>query len=221
MITHTEENYLKAIYKISEKNKQSVSTNAISERISTTAASVTDMIKRLSSKSLVNYEKYKGVTLTENGNRHATNLIRKHRLWEVFLVDKLGFQWDEVHELAEELEHIKSEQLTNKLDSYLGHPKFDPHGDPIPNAEGKFTLRAQTPLTSMAVDSKGILIGVRVHDKPFLSHLNGLNIKLGTKLNVINSNNYDGSVTVMIDDIKEATLSHKVANNLLIKINHQ
>jgi len=219
MITHTEENYLKAIYKISEKNKQSVSTNAISERISTTAASVTDMIKRLSSKALVNYERYKGVTLTEDGNRHATNLIRKHRLWEVFLVEKLGFQWDEVHELAEELEHIQSEELANKLDSYLGNPKFDPHGDPIPNAEGKFTLRAQTPLTAMGVETQGTLIGVKVHDKPFLSHLNSLKIKLGTKLNVLSNNNYDGSVTVLIDEEKEATLSHKVANNLLIKTN--
>ncbi len=127
-ITHAEENYLKAIFKISEKEARAASTNAIAAEMQTTAASVTDMLKRLAEKSLIDYERYRGVELTEAGNRLATALIRKHRLWEVFLVDKLGFAWDEVHDLAEQLEHVEGNNLVDRLDTFLGYPKFDPHG---------------------------------------------------------------------------------------------
>ena len=130
-ISHTEENYLKAIFKISERDGKPASTNAISSEMNTSAASVTDMIKRLSDKTLIHYERYRGVTLTKRGEQIATHLIRKHRLWEVFLVDKLHFSWDEVHEIAEQLEHIKSQRLVERLDEYLAFPKFDPHGDPL------------------------------------------------------------------------------------------
>ena len=146
MPSNTIENYLKAIYKISEKEQKTVSTSAISNEMNTTSASVTDMLKRLSYKELINYKKYRGVTLTKEGNRIATNLIRKHRLWEVFLLKHLNFRWHEVHDIAEELEHIDSDDLIERLDGFLGHPKFDPHGDPIPNKDGKITLRSQIPL---------------------------------------------------------------------------
>jgi len=220
MISQTEENYLKAIYKISEKDKKAVSTNAISEKMSTSAASVTDMIKRLSSKGLVNYEKYKGVTLSDTGNKHATNLIRKHRLWEVFLVKQLNFNWEEVHDIAEQMEHINSQALVNRLDDYLGNPKFDPHGDPIPNAEGRYTLRSQIALSELSVGDGGTLIGVKIHDRPFLEHLNSLNIKLGTQLAITNRNAYDGAVTVILDNDKEKMLTNKVSTNLLLRKNN-
>ena len=137
MLTHSEENYLKAIYHLSLIEDNGVSTNAIAQKMNTKASSVTDMIKKLSEKGFMNYQKYQGVSLTKEGKMTAKMVIRKHRLWEVFLVEKLDFSWDEVHIVAEELEHIKSEKLINKLDAFLGFPKEDPHGDPIPNAKGE------------------------------------------------------------------------------------
>jgi DtxR family Mn-dependent transcriptional regulator len=131
----TEENYLKAIYKLSRKGDSGVSTNALAERMDTKASSATDMIKRLSTKKLVDHKKYQGVTLTEKGRKVAVDIIRKHRLWEVFLVEHLGFGWDEVHDVAEQMEHISSPLLVERLDRFLNHPKYDPHGGPIPDAE--------------------------------------------------------------------------------------
>jgi len=217
MITQTEENYLKAIYKIGEKEKKPVGTNAISGQMKTTAASVTDMIKRLSEKELVNYEKYKGVTLTQKGNKHATNLIRKHRLWEVFLVEKLNFRWEQVHDIAEQMEHINSDNLITRLDAYLGHPRFDPHGDPIPNAEGKFTLRVQNQLSEISPNRKVQLIGVKEHDFPFLEYLNSLNIALGTTLEILEEISFDKSLKIKIDNNKETIISNKVAQTLLVR----
>lgn len=217
MITQTEENYLKAIYKIGEKEKKPVGTNAISGQMKTTAASVTDMIKRLSEKELVNYEKYKGVTLTPKGNKHATNLIRKHRLWEVFLVEKLNFRWEQVHDIAEQMEHINSDNLITRLDAYLGHPRFDPHGDPIPNAEGKFTLRVQNQLSEISPNRKVQLIGVKEHDFPFLEYLNSLNIALGTTLEILEEISFDKSLKIKIDNNTETIISNKVAQTLLVR----
>ena len=137
-LSKTEENYLKAIYKIAERKNKSASTNTIAMYMGTAPASVTDMLKRLAGKQMINYERYKGVTLTTIGGREATQLIRRHRLWEVFLASRLRFSWEAVHDIAEELEHIKSEELVNRLDAYLDYPKFDPHGDPIPNRASEF-----------------------------------------------------------------------------------
>ena len=220
MATQTEENYIKAIYKITEKNQGSANTNAIAAHLSTTPASVTDMIKKLSAKDYFHYEKYRGVQLTEKGIKVATELIRKHRLWEVFLVDKLGFSWEEVHDLAEELEHIDSKELITRMDNFLGNPKFDPHGDPIPNAEGRYTLRNQIALSEFSVGEAGTLIGVKVHDRPFLEHLNSLNIKLGSEMSLVEKNNYDGAVTILLDSENQMMLSHKVCSNLLLRRNH-
>jgi len=217
MITQTEENYLKAIYKIGEKEKKPVGTNAISRQMKTTAASVTDMIKRLSEKKLVNYEKYKGVTLTASGNKHATNLIRKHRLWEVFLVDKLNFRWEQVHDIAEQMEHIDSDNLITRLDAYLGHPRFDPHGDPIPNAEGKFTIRVQNQLADISPNRKVNVIGVKEHDFPFLEYLNSLKIALGTSIEIIEEISFDKSLKIKIDDLNETIISNKVAQTILVR----
>lgn len=216
-ISHTEENYLKAILKIAEKEKKSASTNAISKQMSTTAASVTDMIKRLSEKNLINYKKYHGVSLTPQGNQVATSLIRKHRLWEVFLVDKLNFGWDEVHDIAEQLEHIQSDPLIEKLDAYLGHPKFDPHGDPIPNAEGKFTLRNQKTLSLFSIGMQGHLVGVRTHETPFLQYLNDIKLQLGSHIKVVKVNSFDHSMEIQIEKGEHALITNTVSQNLFLK----
>lgn len=216
-ISQTEENYLKAIFKIVERDDKPANTNAIAAEMNTKAASVTDMVIRLSEKELINYEKYKGVTLTMIGNRLATHLIRKHRLWEVFLVEKLQFSWDEVHDMAEQLEHIQSEALVERLDSFLGFPKFDPHGDPIPDAEGIFTFRKQSPLLDLHTGEKGIVVGVQDHTASFLQYLDRLNLVLGTEVEMVERFEYDESVKIVINRDKEQVLSKKVAQNLFVQ----
>lgn len=216
-LSTAEENYLKAIFKISERAQKSASTNSIAKQLSTSAASVTDMIKRLAEKQLIDYEKYKGVNLTSLGNKMATQLIRKHRLWEVFLVKKLRFSWDQVHDIAEQLEHIESAELTMRLDAFLDYPKFDPHGDPIPNADGKFTIRSRTPLSDMHKGQEGMLVGVKEHQTDFLQYLNSLNIKLGTSIMVLETMPYDGSMKVQLDHKTEILVTAMVAQNLLLR----
>lgn len=217
MVTSTEEDYIKAIFKITERNQGTASTNSIAEHLSTSAASVTDMLKRLSEKEYFNYQKYKGVSLTNKGLDLATQLIRKHRLWEYFLVEKLSFTWDEVHEIAEQLEHVKSDKLIEKLDAFLDFPKYDPHGDPIPNAEGKFTIRTQVSLFHLGLGEEGIVVGVKEHDKPFLHYLDKLKIKIGSKLKVINQLDFDHSKEILIEDDGQTVLSHKVCSNIYVK----
>lgn len=217
MATETEENYIKAIYKITERNQGSASTNAIAAHLSTSPASVTDMLKRLSEKEYFHYEKYKGVYLTSKGIEMATDLVRRHRLWEVFLVDKLGFAWHEVHDLAEKLEHVHSDDLIKKLDDYLGNPKYDPHGDPIPNAEGKFTIRNQVSLQTLIPEESGIVVGVRDHDSVFLEYLNNFGINLGTKIKVLSHIEFDHSKNVLLDEEREQVLSHGACTKLFVK----
>jgi DtxR family transcriptional regulator, Mn-dependent transcriptional regulator len=216
MISHAEENYLKAIFKIAEKDDKAVNTNAISAAMQTTAASVTDMLKRLAEKNLVQYERYKGVLLTAEGSRLATALIRKHRLWEVFLVDKLGFSWDEVHDLAEQLEHVQGEALVQRLDVFLGRPRFDPHGDPIPDAEGRWVFRPQSALAILEPGAQGVITGVQEHSTAFLQYLGQQGLTLGISLEIIERFAFDQSVRVRTGAGEELTLSEKVSKNLLI-----
>ncbi len=217
MATETEENYIKAIYKITEKNQGSANTNAIAAHLSTSPASVTDMLKRLSEKQYFHYEKYKGVYLTSKGIKLATTLLRRHRLWEVFLVDKLGFAWDQVHELAEKLEHIDSDNLIQRLDDFLGNPKYDPHGDPIPTADGKFTIRNQVTLQSLSKGESGIVVGVREHDSSFLQYLDILGINLGTSIEVLSNIDYDHSKKVLVDNSIEHIITQNASVNLFMK----
>lgn len=217
MLTQAEENYLKTIFKITERDRKTASTNQIAGVLGTSAASVTDMLKKLSEKDLVIYEKYKGVALSTTGKVQATDLIRKHRLWEVFLCDKLKYSWQEVHPIAEQLEHIKSSSLIDRLDAFLGFPKFDPHGDPIPNADGKFTLRNQFLLDVLNQNDKGILVGVKTHEEPFLSYLNSIKVQLGTEIQVLNKNKFDHSIEVLIDNDQRKTFTQNVAKNLFVK----
>jgi DtxR family Mn-dependent transcriptional regulator len=216
MLSKAIENYLKAIFSIKAQGTDVVSTNAISDKLSTRPSSVTDMIKKLTEKKLVTYERYKGVKLTNKGQVIATNIIRKHRLWETFLVEKLHFKWDEVHDVAEQLEHIKSEKLVDLLDDYLDSPKFDPHGDPIPNREGDFPLLKTLPLTSLSINQQGLVMGVLQDEPSFLKYLTKLNISLGSSIQVIDKIEFDQSIEINIDN-KNIHISVDVAKNILIK----
>jgi len=217
-LTSTEENYLKAIFKIQEREGGPAGTNHIAEEMETSAASASDMIRKLSSKELVDYEKYRGVQLSPEGRRLATALIRKHRLWESFLVEKLNFNWDEIHDIAEELEHIRSPKLIQRLDKYLGHPKFDPHGDPIPNSEGVFHERQQKPLSKMAIGKTGVVVGVNEHSSSFLQFLDQHRLVLGSRVEVLQLFDFDESVEVKINDTQTKTLSKKVSENIYVQI---
>ncbi len=216
MLTHAEENYLKIIYHLSLTEEEGISTNAIAHKIDAKASSVTDMIKKLDEKELVTHERYKGVSITEKGLHTAKMIIRKHRLWEVFLVDKLHFNWDEVHDVAEELEHIKSEKLINGLDAFLGYPKEDPHGDPIPNAQGEMIVRDKELLTEAEINQEYMCVGVKDTSPAFLQYLDRQKIALGTKFKVLDHENFDHSVTILHRE-NELTLSKVVAQNLFVK----
>ena len=217
MISQTEENYLKSIFKISEKEGKAASTNAIASDLQTTAASVSDMLKRLAEKELIVYEKYRGVELSESGQKIATDLIRKHRLWEVFLVEKLGFSWDEVHDFAEQLEHVQGTSLINRLDNFLGNPKFDPHGDPIPDADGQWTFRQQSLLANLKPGFKGHITGVENHSTAFLQYLDQQGLLLGKEIELLERFSYDQSVRIRTTEGRELTLSEKVTQNLYLK----
>lgn len=217
MLTYAEENYLKTIYKIIEKEQKAAATNTIAAYMNTAPASATDMMKKLADKELINYKKYHGVTLTNEGNKIANALIRKHRLWEVFLVNKLRFSWDKVHEIAEELEHINSEELILRLDAFLDYPKYDPHGDPIPNAEGKYTLRSQLPLSNLMTGQSGVLLGVKEGTDDLLKYLSQLKIKLGTEMKIIERVDFDNSLKIVVDGKDSVTISDAVAQSLLVK----
>ncbi|TDO24396.1 metal-dependent transcriptional regulator [Pedobacter duraquae] len=217
-MTHsfTEENYLKIIYHLSQRSAGTVQTNTIADEIQTKPASVTDMLKKLSDKKLVNYVKYQGVTLTAKGVEIAVNIVRKHRLWEVFLVDKLNFKWDEVHEIAEELEHINSPVLVERLDKFLGFPKKDPHGDPIPDRHGIFETLQFTKMSKLQTGDKGIVVGVSEHSSAYLKHLEKLGLTLGKHIEILEVADFDGSVELNVSNEK-LNISREVARHILIK----
>ena len=216
MLTHTEENYLKVIYHLSHTEDGGISTNAIAQKNDTKASSVTDMIKKLKEKELITHQKYQGVFITDAGKQAAKMIIRKHRLWEVFLVDTLHFNWDEVHDVAEQLEHIKSEKLINALDAFLGYPKEDPHGDPIPNAKGEIPFREKELLAETLIDTNYMCVGVKDTSSAFLQYLDRQKIALGTTFKVVKHEKFDHSVTISLNNI-ELILSKVVAQNLFVK----
>ena len=216
-MTFSEENYLKTIYHLTTRLNAEVSTNAIAEMMETKASSVTDMLKKLAEKDLVNYIKYQGVSLTEKGKLSAKMIVRKHRLWEVFLVEKLDFSWDEVHDIAEQLEHIKSEQLINKLDDFLGNPTEDPHGDPIPNAKGQIITIEKQLLSELLENQTGICVGVKDSSAEFLKYLDKQAIALGSKIQFLSKEAFDFSIKIKVDN-RELTISNKIASNLFVKV---
>ncbi|HAL81803.1 MAG TPA: iron-dependent repressor [Mucilaginibacter sp.] len=216
MNTLAEENYLKSIYHLS-LDTENVSTNQLAAFINTKASSVTDMLKKLAEKALINYTPYQGVNLTVAGEKIAVNIIRKHRLWEYFLVEKLDFKWDEVHEMAEEMEHISSNELIDRLDKFMGYPKHDPHGDPIPDCNGLFKIHNLKPLSAIAVNESGVICGVRDHSPAFLQYLEKQSLIIGKKITVAEIIEFDHSVVLQTTD-KEIQISREVANNLLIAL---
>jgi DtxR family Mn-dependent transcriptional regulator len=213
----SEENYLKTILKIGMKNGYPVSTNSIAHSIHNKAASVSDMLKKLAEKDLIQYQLYKGASLTSKGNDIAMMQLRKHRLWECFLVNKLSFSWNEIHEIAEELEHINSVSLIDKLDEFLGFPKNDPHGDPIPDKMGKIQKNSFVPLSEIKPNKMVKILGVLDSSDAFLVHLNKLKLQLGTVITVMEIDNYDNTFIVEIEG-NSLSISSKVAQNLLVEV---
>ncbi|PCJ24404.1 MAG: iron-dependent repressor [Flavobacteriales bacterium] len=217
MNSFTEENYLKAIFKLSSPKADGVSTNAIAEELQTKASSVTDMIKKLSDKKLVKYKKYKGASLTKQGKEIAVSIVRNHRLWEVFLVEKLNFKWDEVHDFAEELEHIISIELTNRLDAFLEFPKYDPHGDPIPDKNGNVYNHKDETLADLKIGAEGVVVGVKEHSKSYLNYLESLNLVLGAEVTINDIVDFDQSMSISVNGKKSVNISHQASKNLIIK----
>jgi DtxR family Mn-dependent transcriptional regulator len=215
-VTVSEENYIKVIYHLSIVSPTGVNTNAVAGMLQTKASSVTEMLKKLSEKNLVAYQKYQGVTLTKEGFHLAKMIVRKHRLWEVFLVSKLNFSWDEVHEIAEELEHIKSQKLVDKLDEFLGFPMFDPHGDAIPNAKGEIVKVDKLLLSEAVLNQEYICVGVKDSTADFLQYLDKINFFLGATVKVVFCEKFDNSLSIELNS-KKVTISNKIANNLYIK----
>jgi len=215
LVTLSEENYLKAIYHLGNQGDDSVSTNAIAERIDAKASSVTDMVKKLAEKELANYIKYQGVRLTEAGRLTARSVIRKHRLWETFLVNKLNFSWHEVHDIAEQLEHIKSEKLIDNLDDFLDNPTHDPHGDPIPDKQGNYTRIDSKSILDIKPGNQGVLTSVKDSSKAFLKYLNKNKLAIGDTIKVVDFEPFDGSFTIETKT-KTMTISKNVAENLYL-----
>jgi DtxR family Mn-dependent transcriptional regulator len=217
LLSISEENYLKTILKIGMKSGYPVSTNSIAHSIQNKAASVSDMLKKLAEKDLIQYQLYKGASLTSKGEDIALMQLRKHRLWECFLVNKLAFSWNEIHEIAEELEHINSPKLIDKLDEFLGFPKTDPHGDPIPDKMGKIQMNSFVPLVEIKPNQMVKILGVLDSSDAFLVHLNKLNLQLGNIITVVEVDNYDNTFLLEIEG-KSMSISSKVAQNLLVEV---
>ncbi|WP_130734757.1 metal-dependent transcriptional regulator [Flavobacterium sp. J27] len=215
-MTISEENYLKVIYHLSLVSPKGVNTNAIAGMLDTKASSVTDMLKKLAEKDVVTYKKYQGVSLTNAGLIQAKKIVRRHRLWEVFLVEKLQFTWDEVHEIAEELEHIKSEKLINSLDAYLDFPAFDPHGDPIPNEKGEIKKQEKKLLSEIPLNTVCKCVGVKDSSVEFLQYLDKQKITLGSEIKILEKEAFDELIKVEVD-AKEMILSNKIAINLYVQ----
>jgi DtxR family Mn-dependent transcriptional regulator len=216
MHTLSEENYLKAIYRLAQDKGQKITPKAISEILENNPASVVDMIRKLSDKQLIDYDKKKGARLTSQGLKDAILIVRRHRLWEVFLLEKLGFRWDEIHDIAEELEHVKNPSLADRLDQFLNFPEYDPHGDPIPKADGKIPKSYSLPLAGLKPGSFCHVAAVRDTSAAFLQYLVKLDIGIGTTIQLIEKIPYDDSLVISIAGQERTTVSRKFGENILV-----
>lgn len=212
----SEENYIKAIYHL-QAGKETVNTTVLAASMQTKPASITDMLKKLKAKKLVNYTAYYGCSLTRQGKKAALMIIRRHRLWEYFLSQKLGFSWDEVHDVAEELEHVSSEKLINKLDAYLEFPTFDPHGDPIPNANGEIINGKQITLLEQPENVLCVVCQIANQSSPVLDMLQQKNITIGTKIEITKKHVFDRSMEVKTGRQETTHLTKELAQNIFIK----
>ena len=217
MNTFSEENYLKSIFRLSQMpDVKKISTSAIAESLGNNPASVVDMIRKLTDKQLIEYDKKKGVKLTPQGQKDAIQIVRKHRLWEVFLLEKLGYRWDEIHDIAEELEHVKHHDLADRLESFLEYPEYDPHGDPIPKANGKMAKSFSASLADGKVGNTYRVAAVRDTSSSFLQYLHKLEISIGTQIRLIEQISFDQSFVISINNAEPTTVSSKFVENILI-----
>lgn len=217
-LSAVEENYLKYIFQLSEINEKGVvKTNDLAYKLEHSAASVTDMLKKLSEKKLVQYKKYYGVSLTKSGLQIAIQVLRKHRLWETFLAKNLKFTWDKIHDIAEQLEHIQSDELVNRMDEYLGFPKFDPHGDPIPDKLGNMQVPNVICLANAKLKRQYILANVNNDSTLFLKYLNKIQLELNDKIKIIDKEEFDETIQLMINDKRPLTISKDAAQNMFVK----
>jgi DtxR family Mn-dependent transcriptional regulator len=216
MLSFTEENYLKSLLKINlESDHTEAGTNELASILSVKPATVTDMLKKLKEKKLVNYERYGKISLTKEGRKKAIEVLRKHRLWETFLYEKLSFTWDEVHEVAEQLEHIQSAKLINKIDELLGFPEFDPHGDAIPNAKGDIKLRVQKTLDQIEPGKSCKMVAVKDNSTPFLQYVVKVGLGISSKIKVISCQPYDAMLMIEVKG-KKHNVSQKFAQNIFV-----
>jgi DtxR family Mn-dependent transcriptional regulator len=214
-VSSSKENYIKAIYHLQEEDGI-VTTNALARQLDTRAASVTDMLKKLKTQKLLLYEKYKGFKLSPEGRKMAVQVIRKHRLWEFFLVEKLSFGWEEVHEMAEELEHITSKKLVDRLDEFLGFPKSDPHGDPIPDTNGKFSVKKQVSLFDVRINISAVVSNISDQSAEMLDLLRHKGLALGTKVEVKKRFSFDNSIELKVKNQPPITISENVAKKVFV-----
>lgn len=212
----SEENYIKAIYRL-QRSDSTVTTNELAQELKTKPASVTDMMKKLKVKKLLHYQPYRGFRLTQEGGKVALGIIRRHRLWEFFLAEKLKFSWDEVHEVAEDLEHVSNKKLIDKLDEYLGFPRVDPHGDPIPDAQGRIEVHRKICLTDLPVQVTATVSNVKDQSSAILELLEHKKIQIGTKLEVKRKFDFDGSLEIRIGRLPALTISKQLAENIFVK----
>ena len=216
MITNAEENYLKSIYSLNMNRKgKELGTNELAKHLGISPATASGMLKKLNEKEFIHYEKYGGVSLLEKGKKEACAVIRKHRLWETFLVEKMEFTWDEIHEVAEQLEHIKSKKLVNQLDKLLGYPEYDPHGDPIPKANGAINGMHKTTLSQESAGKSLRVVGVKNDSPEFLRYITQLGLVINSKIVIKSNHEFDGSLDVDIEG-KSQMVSQKVAENIYV-----
>ena len=214
-LSASEENYIKSIYNL-QKATEKVNTNSLAAFLDTSAASITDMLKKLKTKKLLEYKKYYGFRLNAAGNKEALKIIRRHRLWEFFLVEKLGMEWEKVHAIAEELEHVSSVELITRLDHYLGTPKIDPHGDPIPDEKGVMPVLKQTPLIDLPIKKIATVSSVSNQTPEMMEMLNYYGIKIGSSIKVLKSFVFDGSLQIKIARQPECVISGLAAQNIFV-----
>lgn len=212
----TEENYLKAIYHLSQDPREKISLTAIAELLKVNAASAVEMIKKLTERKLISYDKSRGVKFTEKGGRIALSIVRSHRLWEVFLLKKLGYSWDAVHEIAEQLEHVKHPELADRLDGFLGYPEYDPHGDPIPKSNGQLPHTFRTSLSEIEPGRACQIVGVKDTSPSYLQYLQQLHISIGTRVKVVERIAFDGSFIIQVGKSNKTTVSKLFAESVLV-----
>ena len=216
MQRETIENYLKTIYHLSNGNTHVVTNKQLASTLNVNPATITEAVRKMDALNLVKYEKSYGTQLTTQGTKKALAIVRRHRIWETYLAQELGFGWDEVHEIAEELEHVSSEKLIQKLFQKLGNPLYDPHGDPIPDEKGKFHKIEFIKLSEAKTGRKYHLSGVADHTGTFLKFLDKNKLKIGDQITVLEIESFDGSMLIECNG-KELRLSLQMVLNLLVK----